>query len=143
MRKIVIIGSILAIIYYFLNKDVYYIAKWNMYVKIENKNDTTKVLLSNSRWCFGDNYIKYCPVSAEISNLNMFPYKDTLYAQEQYIKITEIKTTDYHIKPVHKIWVDKIHSDSTDYWSDSTFLKNEIKDWISINHRHGLQTSWE
>ena len=146
MRKLYIIISLLLLIlvYFYINKNVYSISRWKMYIKIENtNNDTTTIYLSNSRWHFGDNYIKFCPQSAELSNLNLYPFKDTLYAREVYMKITDIKSKNYNIKPVHKIWVDKVRSDNGDYWSDSTFLKEEIPYWISINHRHGIYKSWK
>ena len=50
-----------------------------MYVKIENANDTTKVFFSESRWHLGDNYIKYKPQSAEMSNLILHPIGDNGY----------------------------------------------------------------
>ena len=114
-----------------------------MYIKIENANDTTTVYLSNSWWNWGDDYIKYRPQSAEISNLNLFPFMDTLYAQEEYMRITDVKSENYNIKPFRLIRVDKVKSYSSDYWSDSTFLKEDIPYWISINHRHGIYKSWK
>ena len=114
-----------------------------MYIKVENANDTTTIYFSSSRWKLGDNYIKYKPESAEISNLNLYPFRDTLYAREVYMRIIDIQSKDYNIKPVHLIWVNKVKSDKSDYWSDSTFLKEDIPYWISINHRHGIYKSWE
>ena len=85
-----------------------------MYIKIENTNETATVFFSNSMFHLRDNYIKYLPQSAEMSKLNIYPFKDTLYAREVYMHITNIQSTDYNIKPVHKIWVDKVRSDSSD-----------------------------
>lgn len=143
-RKYVIVSLfILALAVLYVNKDVYYIKKWHMYIKIENTNDTATVFFSNSMFHLRDNYIKYLPQSAEMSKLNIYPFKDTLYAREVYMHITNIQSTDYNIKPVHQIWVDKVRSDSSDYWSDSTFIKEDIPFWISINHRHGINKSWK
>ena len=141
-RYFVISFFLFLIVFLYTNKDVYYISKLHMYIMIKNTNDTTTVYLSNSRWHLGDNYIKYCPESAEMSNLNLYPFRDTLYAQEDHMEITDIQSKDYNIKPVRLIWVDKVRSDSSDYWSDSTWLKEDIPDWISINHRHGIYKSW-
>ena len=147
-KKYIIISLFLFLILsLYINKDVYYISRWGMYIKIENnkswKTDTTIVYLSNSRWHWGDNYIKYCPQSAEMSSLNLNPIRDTLYAIERSMEIVEIRSKDYNIKPVRLIWVDKVKSDKSDYWSDSTFIKDKNHDWISINHRHGVYKSWK
>ena len=78
-----------------------------------------------------------------MSNLRLFPFKDTLYAVGMNMEIVDIKSKDFHIKPVHRIWVDKIRPNNGDYWSDSIFLKEEIPYWISVNHRHGIYKSWK
>ena len=149
MRKRYIVWGLIAftIVLFYINRNVYYVGKWDMYFIVENKNrhkhDTVTVYLSNSRWFYGDNYVKYCPESAEMSNLNLYPFKDTLYAVEISMEITEIQSKDFNIKPVHRIWVDKTRPNTGDYWSDSTFLKEEIPYWISINHRHGIYKSWK
>ena len=142
-RKYVIISLlILALAVLYVNKDVYYIRKWHMYIKIENAKDTTTIIFGKSMFHLRDNYIKYLPQSAEMSKLYIYPFNDTLYAREVYIHITDIHSTDYNIKAVRKIWVDKVRSDSIDYWSDSTFIKEDIPFWISVNHRHGINKSW-
>lgn len=127
----------------YINKDVYYISRWGMYIKIENnkswKTDTTIVYLSDSRWNWGDNYIKYHPYSAEISNLGLHLIKDTLYTIEEDMKIVEIQLKDYKYKIVHFIR----DYERFDYWTDSTFIKEDSEDWISINHRHGIYKSWK
>lgn len=143
-KRYIILGLLLFMIAsLYINKNVYYISKWHMYIKVENANDTTTVYFSNSRWNLDDNYIKYHPQSAEISNLNLYPFRDTLYAREVYMRIIGIQSKDYNIKPVRLICVDKVKSDKSDYWSDSTFLKKDIPNWISINHRHGIYKSWK
>ena len=149
MRKRYIVWGLIAftIASFFINRNVYYVGKWDKYVIVENKNryqhDTVTVFLSDSRWSYGDNYVKYCPESAEMSNLRLFPFKDTLYAVGMNMEIVDIKSKDFHIKPVHRIWVDKIRPNNGDYWSDSIFLKEEIPYWISVNHRHGIYKSWK
>ena len=110
-----------------------------MYIKIENVKDTTTVYISKTRWNWGDNYIKYRPQSAEMSNLGLHPVKDTLYAIEENMEITEIYSKDYKVKTVHFIR----DYDKLDYWSDSTFIKDNTHEWISINHRHGICKSWK
>lgn len=143
-RKCIVFSLfILVLAIFYVNKNIYYIRKWHMYIKIENTNDTTTVLFSNSMFHMRENYIKYLPQSAEMSKLYLYPFKDTLYAREEYMHITDICSTDYNIKSVHKIWVDKVESDSSDYWSDSTFIKENIPFWISINHRHGINKNWK
>lgn len=142
-RYIIITLFLLLILFLYVNKDVYYIGKWHMFIKIKNTNDTTTVYLSNSRWHWGDNYIEYLPQSAEMSNLNLYPFRDTIYAREVFMEITNIQSKDYNIKPVHLIRVDKVRSNRNDYWSDSIFLREEIPYWISINHRHGIYKSWK
>ena len=111
-----------------------------MYVKIENANDTTKFFFSESRWHWGNNYIKYKPQSAEMSNLILHPIGDTLYAIEWFMKIAEIHSIEYKIKPVRFI---RDRSAMRDYWTDSTFIKENTHEWISINHRHGIYKSWK
>ena len=106
-------------------------------------NDTTTIYFSNSMFHLRENYIKYLPQSAEMSKLYLYSFNDTLYAREEYMHITDIHSTDYNIKSVHKIWVDKVKSDSSDYWSDSTFIKEDIPFWISVNHRHGINKNWK
>jgi len=110
-----------------------------MYVKIENANDTTTVYISNTRWHLGDNYIEYKPQSAEMSNLILHPIGDTIYAIERFMKIAEIHSKDYNLKAVHF----KREPLEQDYWSDSTFIKDDTHEWISINHRHGIYKSWK
>ena len=47
-RRHFLIGLFLILtLFFYLSKDIYYISKWRMYVKIENANDTTKVFLAN------------------------------------------------------------------------------------------------
>ena len=46
-RRILICLFLLLIAFLYLNKDIYYISKWHMYVKIENANATTKFFLAN------------------------------------------------------------------------------------------------
>ena len=85
-RRHFLIGLFLILtLFFYLSKDIYYISKWRMYVKIENANDTTKVFFSESRWHWGNNYIKYKPQSAEMSNLILHPIGDTLYAIERFM----------------------------------------------------------
>ena len=141
MRKQhVLIGIFLLLVaYFYFSWDIYYISKWRMYVKIENANDTTKVFFSESRWHLGDNYIKYKPQSAEMSNLILHPIGDTLYTIERFMKIAEIHSIEYKIKPVRFI---RDRSAMRDYWTDSTFIKENTHEWISINHRHGIYKSW-
>ena len=109
-----------------------------MYIKIENNNDTTTIYFSKSRCHLDDNYIKYLPQSAEMSNLGLNPIRDTLYAIEEFMEITEIHSKDYKIKQVSFI-----RSTTRDYWTDSTFIKENTNEWISINHRHGIYKSWK
>jgi hypothetical protein len=110
-----------------------------MFVKIEYSNDTATIYLSNSWWHWGDNYIKYRPESAEMSNLILHPIRDTLYAIEENMKITETHVKDYKVKEVQYIR----NYAQRDNWSDSTFIKEDIPYWISINHRHGIYKSWK
>ena len=137
-KRGVMIGIFLLVAYFYINWDIHYIGKLQMYVKIENTNDTTTVYFSKSRWHLGDNYIKYKPQSAEMSNLNLHPIGDTLYAIEEFMEIAEIHSKDYIIKPVSYI-----RSTIKEYWSDSTFIKEDSYDWIGINHRHGIYKSWK
>ena len=140
-KRRIFIGIFLFLIaYFYFNKDIYYISKWNMYVKIENANDTTTVYFSNSRWNFKDNYIKYRPESAEMSNLGLHPIKDILYAIEENMEIIDIQAKDYKVKKVQFI---SVRSAMRDYWTDSTFIKENTHEWISINHRHGIYKSWK
>lgn len=139
MKKYIIIGFVLLISYLYLNKDIYYIDRWHLYIKIENKSDTTTIYLSNSRWNFGDDYVKYRPQSAEMSNLILYSNMDTLYAQENHMKIKKIQTKSYFIKPVYLIYGNHLKGEGN-YWSDSTYLK--CPEWICINHRHGIYNSW-
>lgn len=141
-RRHFLIGLFLILtltLFFYLSKDIYYISKWHMYVKIENANDTTTVYISNTRWNWGDNYIKYRPESAEMSSLNLHPIRDTLYAIQRSMKIFEIYSTNYNFKAVHF----KREPLGLDHWSDSTFIKDDAHDWISINHRHGIYKSWK
>lgn len=138
-RYIIITLFLFFIASLYINKDIYYISKWDMYIKIENINDTTIVNISKTRWNWGDNYIKYRPQSAEISTLALHPIKDTLYAIEEEMKIIEIQAKDYKVKKVQFIRDYAQH----DYWSDSTFIKERPHDWIRINHRHGIYKSWK
>lgn len=126
---------------FYVNRNVYYISQWKMYVKIENNpnKDTTTVYFSNSRWTFGDNYVKYCPESPEISNLVIYHAGDSLYAREDYMDIIEIESKDYSIKQVRLVHGELIKGELP-YWSDSSYLYNNVKGWISINHRHGIYT---
>jgi len=140
MKKYIIIGFVLLILYLYINKDIYYIDRWHMYIKVENKSDTTTIYFSNSRWSFGNDYVKYCPQSAEISYLMVYLNKDTLYAREHYMKIKKIQTKSYCIKPVYLIHRDLLKGEDN-YWSDSTYQK--CSEWIGINHRHGIFYSWE
>ena len=147
-KRYIVLGLIaFTIASFYINWNVYYVGKWDMYVIVENKNrfqhDTVTVYLSNSRWHWGDNYIEYLPQSAEMSNLNLYPFRDTIYAREVFMEITNIQSKDYNIKPVHLIRVDKVRSNRNDYWSDSIFLREEIPYWIRINHRHGISKSWK
>lgn len=147
-KRYIVLGLIaFTIASFYINWNVYYVGKWDMYVIVENKNrfqhDTVTVYLSNSRWFYGDNYVKYIPQSAEMSNLYLYPFNDTLYAREAYMEITDIQSKNYNIKPVHLIRIDKVKSNNHDYWLDSTFLKEEIPYWIRINHRHGIYKSWK
>lgn len=140
-KRRALIGLILLVIaFYFFIWDIYYISKLHMYVKIENNNDTTTVYFSGSRWHLGNNYIKYVPQSAEMSNLSLHPIKDTLYAIEKSMKIVDIHSKEYKIMPVSFI---RFNSAIRDYWTDSTFIKENNHDWISINHRHGIYKSWK
>ena len=100
-----------------------------MYVKIENANDTTKVFFSESKWHLGDNYIKYKPQSAEMSNLILHPIGDTLYAIERFMKIAEIHSIEYKIKPVRFIRVRSAIRDSSPKNLFESILNEEIKDW--------------
>ena len=150
MKKRYIVWGLIAftITSFYINRNVYYVGKWDMYVIVENKNkfqhDTVTVYLSDSRWFYGDNYVKYIPQSAEMSELMIVNAGDSLYAIERYMEIVEVVSKDFVIKPVYWIEVDKIRSDSTDYWSDSTWIdksdsiwvNNDTKGWIYINHRH-------
>ncbi len=77
-----------------------------------------------------------------MSSLNLYLIRDTLYAQEEFMEITDIQSEDYNIKPVRLIWVDKIRGGS-DFWSDSTWIKEDTPYWVSVNHRHGIYKSWE
>lgn len=138
-RRILICLFLLLIAFLYLNKDIYYISKWHMYVKIENANDTTTVYISNTRWHLGDNYIKYKPQSAEMSNLILHTIGDTIYAIERFMKIAEMHSKDYNLKAVHF----KREPLEQHYWSDSTFIKDDTHEWISINHRHGIYKSWK
>ena len=146
-KYIILIIILFALVAFYVNRNVYYIDKWGIYIKIENnkswKTDTTIVYFGNSRWHLKDNYIVYCPESAEMSSLSLHPIQDTIYAIEHNMEIVEIQSKDYNIKPVRLIWVDKVKSDKSDYWSDSTFIKEKNHDWISINHRHGVYKSWK
>ena len=69
----------------------------------------------------------------------IYTVKDTLYAIEENMEITEIYSKDYKVKTVHFIR----DYDKLDYWSDSTFIKDNTHEWISINHRHGICKSWK
>lgn len=139
-KKYIIICSFLFVLAsLYISKDVYYINRWHMFVKIEYSNDTATIYLSNSWWHWGDNYIKYRPQSAEITNLDLNPIKDTLYVIEHYMKIIETHVKDYNVKEVQYIR----NYAQRDYWTDSTFIKEKPHDWIRINHRHGLSKSWE
>jgi len=140
MKKYIITGVIILLVisYMYINKDIYYIAKWHMYLKIENSNDTTTVYFSKSRWSFGGDYVKYRPQSAGTSYLSTCLDGDTLYAKEYYMKITKIQSMDYYIKPVYFIYGKNKIKGESDSWSDSTFLKEEYNEWIYINHRHGI-----
>ena len=138
-KKYIIISLFLFLILsLYINKDVYYISRWGMYIKIENVKDTTTVYISNTRWNWGDNYIKYCPESAEMSSLGLHPIKDTLYTIEENMEILEIHSKDYNVKTVYFVR----DYDQSDYWSDSTFIKDSSHESISINHRHGIYKSW-
>ena len=141
MKKRYVIGGLilLGIAFFYINRNVYYIDEWKMYIIIENNEakDTTTVYFSNSRWSFGDDYVKYCPQSAETSRLDVFNCIDTLYAVEGDMKIIETESKKYNIKAVHFIRGNKL-KDERDYWSDSTFLKTEVSEWYSINHQHGI-----
>ena len=137
-KRCVLIGIFLLVAYFYINWNIYYICKWHMYVKIENNNDTTTVYFSKSRWHLGDNYIKYQPQSAEMSNLILDAIGDTLYALERDMKITKIHSREYKIKPVSYI-----RSFSGYYWTDSTFIKDDTNEWININHKHGIYKSWK
>ena len=142
MKKRYIILFLLSFVIFslYINRNIYYISRWHMYVKIENSQDTTTVYLSNSRWHFEDNYIKYCPQSAEISYLGLNPIKDTLYAIAKYMEIIEIHAKDYNVKAVRFA---RTEPEGSKYWSDSTFIKDNSHDWIDINHRHGIWKNWE
>lgn len=111
-----------------------------MYVKIENVNDTTIVNISKTRWHWEDNYIKYQSQSAEMTNLDLNPIKDTLYVIEHYMKIIETHVKDYNVKEVQYV---RDYYDKGEYWTDSTFIKEKPHDWIRINHRHGIYKSWK
>ena len=111
-----------------------------MYVKTENVNDTTIVNISKTLWHWEDNYIKNQPQSAEMTNLDLNPIKDTLYVIEHYMKIIETHVKDYNVKEVQYV---RDYYDKGEYWTDSTFIKEKTHDWIRINHRHGLRKSWE
>ncbi len=145
-KRYIFWGLILfTIVSFYANRNIYYIPKWDMYIKIENNKewmtDTTIVYFSNSRWKFGDNYIKYHPHNAEISNLDIVYAGDSLYAIERYMEILEIVSKDYKIKPVYWEYVSlsPIESDLYDhYWSDSTWIGNDVQGYIRINHRHGI-----
>ncbi len=138
-RYIVICLFLFLIVSFYINRDVYYISRWGMYIKIENVKDTTIVYISNTRWNWGDNYIKYRPESAEMSSLNLHPIRDTVYAIERSMEIVEVHSKDYKFKAVHF----KREPLELDYWSDSTFIKDGSQEWISINHRHGIYKSWQ
>ena len=139
-KRYIVIGLFLLFIAsLYINKDVYYISRWGMYIKIENIKDTTTVYISNTRWTWGDNYIKYRPESAEMSSLNLHPIRDTLYAIQRSMEIVEIYSKDYIFKAVNF----KRDPLEFDYWSDSTFIKEKPHEWISINHRHGIYKSWQ
>ena len=138
-RYIVICLFLFLIVSFYINRDVYYISRWGMYIKIENVKDTTIVYISNTRWNWGDNYIKYRPESAEMSSLNLHPIRDTVYAIERSMEIVEVHSKDYKFKAVHF----KREPLELDYWSDSTFIKDGSHEWISINHRHGIYKSWQ
>ena len=138
-RYIVICLFLFLIVSFYINRDVYYISRWGMYIKIENVKDTTIVYISNTRWNWGDNYIKYRPESAEMSSLNLHPIRDTVYAIERSMEIVEVHSKDYKFKAVHF----KREPLELDYWSDSTFIKDGSHEWISINHRHGIYNSWQ
>ena len=151
-KRYIILGLIaFTIASFYINWNVYYVGKWDMYVIVEYKNrfqhDTVTVYLSDSRWFYGDNYVKYIPESAEMSDLMIVNAGDSLYAIERYMEIVEVVSKDYVIKPVYWIEVDKIRG-GTDYWSDSTWIdksdsiwvNNNMIGWIYINHRHGLYT---
>ena len=56
------------------------------------------------------------------------------------MKIAEIHSIEYKIKPVRFI---RDRSAMRDYWTDSTFIKENTHEWISINHRHGIYKSWK
>lgn len=138
-RYIVICLFSFLIVSFYINRDVYYISRWGMYIKIENVKDTTIVYISNTWWNWGDNYIKYRPESAEMSSLNLHPIRDTVYAIERSMEIVEVHSKDYKFKAVHF----KREPLELDYWSDSTFIKDGSQEWISINHRHGIYKSWQ
>lgn len=138
-RYIVICLFLFLIVSFYINRDVYYISRWGMYIKIENVKDTTIVYISNTWWNWGDNYIKYRPESAEMSSLNLHPIRDTVYAIERSMEIVEVHSKDYKFKAVHF----KREPLELDYWSDSTFIKDGSQEWISINHRHGIYKSWQ
>ena len=138
-RYIVICLFLFLIVSFYINRDVYYISRWGMYIKIENVKDTTIVYISNTRWNWGDNYIKYRPESEEMSSLNLHPIRDTVYAIERSMEIVEVHSKDYKFKAVHF----KREPLELDYWSDSTFIKDGSHEWISINHRHGIYKSWQ
>ena len=140
--RYVIVGLILyTIASLYINRNVYYIGKWNMYFIIENNNDTTTVYFSNSRWNYGDDYVRYRPQCAEISDLNVYNAGDSFYAVERYMDITEVSSKSFKIKPVYLICGDKLKGEF-EYWTDSTYLNKDCE-WISINHRHGLYKSWK
>ena len=47
-KRYIVIGLFLFFIAsLYINKDVYYISRWGMYIKIENIKDTTTVYISN------------------------------------------------------------------------------------------------
>ncbi len=139
-RYIVICLFLLLMVYLYINRNIYYISKWGMYIKIENVNDTTIVNISKTRWHWGDNYIKYRPESAEMTFLDIHPIKDTLYVIERNMNnIIETHIKDYKVKEVQFI---RCYT-QRDYWTDSTFIKENPHEWISINHRHGIYKSWK
>lgn len=114
MRKRYIVWGLIAftIASFYINRNVYYVGKWDKYVIVENKNryqhDTVTVFLSDSRWSYGNpsqrSLTARLPLTLQLSYCHQHQSKDMAeYMQSQYaLEYLRHKLTARLDMPIHR-----------------------------------------